>query len=250
MAVDVEPAPRSSDADHDTPHGGGPVSPVARRRWSPRRIILGVVVLAGLIAVLLLTGGSDEDPGVENPSAENPPVEDTAPPLSGTLEDGFVVFTDPETGFTLQHPESWVPLARPEGTRRLLLGPGGDSSVSVRVEPLDGIDVVDTPEDLTQVQAVTDRMAGAEGVQVVKREPVSINGMLGISYLARFTDEASGTKVANAHYFLFQGNTMYVLLFQAAPEEEFDRLAPQFNQMLASFRPPPAEAPAPPAPEG
>lgn len=245
MAVDVQPAAPSSGAEHGTPDGGGPVGTGARRRWSPRRIAFGVVVLAALAAVLLITGGS-EDPGTENQSAE-----DAAPPSSGALEDGFAVFTDPETGITLQHPESWVPLARPEGTRRLVLSPGGDSSLSVRVEPLDGIDVVDTPEDLALVQTVTDRMAGAEGVQVVKREPVEINGMLGISYLSRFTDEASGTKVANAQYFLFQGNTMYVLLFQAAPEEEFDRLAPQFNRVLASFRPPPAaEAPAPPAAEG
>ena len=245
MAVDVEPAAPSSGADHDTPDSGGSVRPGARRRWSPKRIVLGVVVLAALVGVLLVTGGSDDEP-----ATENEPADDTAAPLAGTLEDGFVVFTDPETGITLRHPESWVPLARPEGTRRLVLSPGGDSSLSVRVEPLDGIDVVDTPEDLALVQTVTDRMAGAEGVQVVKREPVEINGMLGISYLSRFTDEASGTKVANAQYFLFQGNTMYVLLFQAAPEEEFDRLAPQFNQVLASFRPPPAaEAPTPPAAE-
>lgn len=243
MAVDVEPVRPSSGADHDTPDGGGRVPGGARRRWSARRIALAVAVLAVLGAVLLLTGRSGEEPATEEES-----VQDTAPPLSGSLEDGFAVFTDPETGITLQHPESWVPLARPEGTRRLMLGPGGDSSVSVRVEPIDG--TVETPEQLAEVQAVTDRIAAAPGVQVVKREPVEINGMLGISYLSRFTDEASGTKVANAQYFLFQGNTMYVLLFQAAPEEEFDRLAPQFNRVLASFQAPLApEAPAPPAPE-
>ena len=239
MAVDVEPAAPSSGADHDTPDGGGPVRPGARRRWSARRIVLGVVVLAALAAVLVLTGGSEDEP-----ATDNEPAQDTAAPLPGTLEDGFVVFTDPETGITLQHPESWVPLARPEGTRRLLLTPGGESSVSVRVEPIDG--TVETPEQLVEVQAVTDRIAAAPGVQVVKREPVEINGMLGISYLSRFTEEASGTKVANAQYFLFEGRNMYILLFQAAPEEEFDRLAPQFNRVLASFRPPPAaEAPAP-----
>ncbi|HEV2809108.1 MAG TPA: hypothetical protein VGV93_01755 [Acidimicrobiales bacterium] len=246
MAVDVEPAPRSSGAHHDTPDGGRPVPPVARRRWSPRRILLIVALMAALLAVLLLTGGADEGPTAENRSAE-----DAVPPPAGMLEDGFVVFTDAETGITLQHPESWVPLARPEGTRRLLLTPGGDSSVSVRVEPIEG--TVETPEQLVEIQAVTDRIAAAEGVQVVKREPVEINGMLGISYLSRFTDEASGTKVANAQYFLFQGNTMYILLFQAAPEEQFDRLAPQFNRVLASFRAPPpapgAEAPVPTAAE-
>ena len=241
MAVDVEPAPRSSGADHDTPDGGGPVPTGPRRRWSARRIVLGVVVLAALAAVLLVTGGSEDEP-----ATDNEPAQDTAPPLPGTLEDGFVVFTDPETGFTLQHPESWVPLARPEGTQRLVLGPGGESSLSVRAEPIEG--TVETAEDLVGIQAATDRIAAAPGVQVVKREPVEINGMLGISYLSRFTDEASGTKVANAQYFLFEGNTMYVLLFQAVPEEQFDRLAPQFNRVLASFRPPTPPAAGAPAP--
>lgn len=242
MAVDVEAAPPSSGADHAT-SDGGPVPPAARRRWSARRIALGLGVLALLGAVLLFTGRSGEEPATENDSADN-----ASQPLSGTLQDDFVVFTDPETGITLQHPKSWVPLDRPEGTRRLLLGAGGNSSVTVRVEPIDG--TVETAEQLAAVQAVTDRIAAAPGVQVVKREAVEINGMLGISYLSRFTDEESGTKAANAQYFLFQGDRMYILLFQAAPEEEFDRLAPQFNQILGSFHPPPAaEAPAP-APGG
>lgn len=245
MAVDVEPAPQSSGAHHDIPDGGGPVSPVARRRWSPRRIILIVAVLAALLAVLLLTGDPEDGPTAENQSAE-----DAAPPLSGALEDGFVVFTDPETGFTLQHPESWVPLARPVGTRRLLLGFDGQSSLLVQAVEIEG--VVDTPEELRQVQVtLTDRAAGPEGVQVLKRQSLEHNGMLGIFYLARFTEEASGAEVVNAQYFLFQGNTMYVLLFQVTPGERFDQLAPVFDKVLASFQPPPAaEAPVPPVAEG
>ena len=238
MAVGVEPEAPFSGADHDSVEGGAPGQPPTRRRWLPKAVAAGFAAVAAVTAVVVFTG-SDETPPPEDP------VQDSAAPDPGVLADEFVVFTDPETGITLQHPESWVPRARPEASQRLLLNAGGDSSVLIRVDTIDG--TVDTPEKLAQVQTVTDRIAGAPGVQVVKREAVEINGMLGISYLSRFTHEETGTKVANAQYFLFSGNTMYNLLFQAVPEAEFDRLAPAFNKILASFHPPPPAEPAPPA---
>lgn len=246
MGVGVEPDTRFSETEHDRVDGDAPAQGATRRRWLPKAVAAGVVALAAVAAAVVLTGSDDA------PAPENDPALDSAAPDPGVLEDDFVVFTDPETGITVQHPESWVPRARPEASQRLLLNAGGQSSVLIRVDPIDG--TVDTPEKLAQVQTVTDRIAGAPGVQVVEREAVEINGMLGVSYLSRFTDEESGTKVANAQYFLFSGNTMYNLLFQAVPEEEFDRLAPTFNKILASFHPPPAppaaEAPGPPAAEG
>ena len=201
-----------------------------------------VLAAVAVLGAVLLFGGDDpapEEPAVEEPTGQG------VPSLSGELADGYVVFTDPETGIVLQHPESWVPLRRPQGTLRLSLSAGGDSTFSVRAEPLDGVGVVDTPEELAQVQAVTDRIAGGSGLQVVNREAIELNGMLGIAYLARFTDEASGAKVVNAHYFLFKGETMYILLFQVAPEEDFERLAPEFDKVLASFQGGPVEDPPP-----
>lgn len=234
MAVDVEPAAPPSGTDHDGTDGGGPARPAARRRWSSTRIATAVAALAVLGALAVFAVGSDEESASDDTAQD-----ESAPSPSGELDDGYVVFSDPETGISLAHPETWVPLARADGSLRLLLGAGGDSSLLVRVEPIDG--TVNTPEELTQVQAATDRIAGAPGVQVVNREAVEVNGMLGIFYLARFTDEASGTKVANAHYFLFKGNTMHVVLFQAVPEEEFERLAPEFDKVLASFQGAPVE---------
>lgn len=239
MAVGVEEETPFSGAGHDSVDGDAPVQPPARRRWSLKALAAGVAALATVAAVFFFTGSD------EAPPPDDEPAQDGAAPDPGVLEDDFVVFTDPDTGITVQHPESWVPRARPEASQRLLLNAGGQSSVLIRVDPIDG--TVDTPEKLAQVQTVTDRIAGAPGVQVVHREAVEINGMLGVSYLSRFTDEDSGTKVANAQYFLFSGNTMYNVLFQAVPEEEFDRLAPVFNKILASFHPPPPEEGSPPA---
>jgi hypothetical protein len=244
MAVDVEPAaPPTGDQDplrRRTPDG-----PVARRGWSPKRIALVLGAFLALGAVLLFTGGSgDEVPGEQ--AAQDPAA--PVPSLTGELQDGFVVFTDPQTGISLQHPKAWVPLQRPNGTLRLSVGTGNGTGLRVRVDPTEG--VVDTAEELEAVRALTDKFASAEGVQVVQREAVEINGMIGISYLARFTHEETGAKVANAHYFLFKGNTMHNLLFQAVPEEDFERLAPEFNNILASFQGVPVEGPpteAPPA---
>lgn len=259
MAVDAEPGAPLSGVDDDAPDTGVPAPPPSRRGWLSKRVVVGAAALAVLGGVLVFTGGSDDDGAAENAGAQSdeapePDAGQPTPNLSGELQEGFVVYADPETGISLQHPQSWVPLARPEQSRRLLLSAGGDSSLMVRVEPIE--EVIDTAEELNAVQAVTDRIAGGEDIQVVQRQALEVNGMPGIFYLGRFTDEASGTKVVNAHYFLFKGKTMHVLLFQVAPEEDFERLAPVFDKVLASFQgvptPPaeegePAEAPAEPA---
>ncbi|HWH35507.1 MAG TPA: hypothetical protein VNT56_09355 [Acidimicrobiales bacterium] len=243
MAVDVDKGSPPSGVGGQTPPLDTATPPPARRRWSATRIGAALAALAVLGAVLVFTGGSDETPAgdAEQPAAPDPAQGDGAPPpaLSGELQEGFVVFTDPETGISLQHPESWVPLRRPQGSMRLVLSAGGDSSLMIRVEPIET--VIDTAEELTDVQAVTDRIAGAEPIQVVQRQALEVNGMPGIFYLGRFTDEASGTQVVNAHYFLFKGKTMHVVLFQVAPEDDFDELAPVFDRVLASFQGAPVE---------
>lgn len=242
MAVNVEPAAPPAD-DQGPQRRSTPDGPVARRAWSPKRIALVLGAFVALGAVLLFTGGSgDEAPSEE---AAPDPTGVPVPSLTGELQDGFVVFTDPQTGISLQYPETWVPLQRPQGSLRLSVGTGSGTGLRVRVDPTEG--VIDTAEELEAVRALTDRFASAEGVQVVQREAVEINGMIGISYLARFTHEETGAKVANVQYFLFKGNTMHNLLFQAVPEEDFERLAPEFNQILASFQGVPVEGPPPEA---
>lgn len=63
----------------------------------------------------------------------------------------------------------------------------------------------------------------------------------------------------HAHYFLFSGSTMHVLVLQALPDTEFTELAPTFDRIARSYRVPVAPirpaavgstAPAPPAGAG
>lgn len=234
MAVDAEAREAPAQAGDDARGGGG------RRRWSPARVAVLALAVVALGAVLFFTRGGDD------------PAEDAAPVPAG-MDDNYETYIDPEAGFSLEHPETWIPIARPDASRRLVLGAGGKNTVSVRYNEND--QAINTIEDLEKIRPTTDRIAGPEGVQVLKREALLVNGMPTLYYLSRFTDEATGAKGVNAQHFLFQGTNMYILLFQAFPEEEFDRLAPEFDKIRASFRgdpdyvaPPAAEAPEPSPP--
>ncbi len=238
MAVEAGPK------DETEPVGGDRAGRGERSGWSRGQIAILALAVVGLVAVFVFTRGGDD------------PTEE-ASPSPGQMDDQYETFIDPQTGFSLEHPETWVPIARPDSSRRLVLSAGGQNTVSVRYNEDFTKEPVTDVEDLAALQAVTDRIAGGEGVQVLQREALMVNDMPTIYYLSRFTDEASGAKGVNAQHFVFQGTDMYILLFQAFPEEEFDRLAPDFDKIRASFRgdpdyvaPEPTETTAPPAPTG
>ena len=46
----------------------------------------------------------------------------------------------------------------------------------------------------------------------------------------------------HAHYFLFSGSTMHVLVLQALPDTEFTELAPTFDRIAHSYRVPVAQS--------
>ncbi|MBV8527253.1 MAG: hypothetical protein JOZ75_02955, partial [Candidatus Dormibacteraeota bacterium] len=54
---------------------------------------------------------------------------------------------------------------------------------------------------------------------------------------------------AHVHVFLFQGNRLHTIVFQALPRSHFDHLAPIFQKMLNSYRalPVPTASPSPAA---
>lgn len=230
------------DAGPEAPETVAP-GPSRKRRRFPLGGTLALIVAVVVIgALLLFRGGTD-------------PAEQPAPPpdpgLSGLAEgppEGYLSYRDDQTGFTLYHPASWLPIARPQQDRRLVLNAGGLSSMLVRVQRTE--QVIATPENLETIRPVTDGIAAAgDNVEVLKRDPINVNGMPGFFYLSRFTDEASGKVGVNAQYFLFQGRKMNIILFQAVPEDQFVRLAPDFDKVLGSFRSDP-EPPAPPTTGG
>lgn len=208
-----------------------------RRRLSRGRIVVLGLALAALAAVLVFTGDSGDS------DAPPPAATEEAPRSLADLPEGYVTYRDAETGFTLHHPETWVQTIRPQATQRLVLNAGGDNGMLVRVQEIE--QPITTTEDLEQIRPVTDGIAAsAPGVEVLATDTVSVNEMPGFFYLSRFTNEETGKSGVNAHYFLFQGRKMNIILFQAVPEEEFDRLAPDFDKVLASFRSDPEPAPA------
>ena len=247
MAAPVE------DTERPAVPGGRDGVPNKRRGLSRGGLVVLVLVLAlgALAGVLVVTlGGGDEPPPVPAAASggeEELPID----PLTG-LPEGYRTYADEETGFSLAHPETWVPIARPDESRRLLLNAGGDNSLSVRYNLND--EPVDTEADLQKVLPATDRIAQGNGdVKVVKRQAFNLHGINGISYLSRYTDETTGRSLVNAQYFLFQGRKMFVVLFQVAPdppvepEEQFERMLPHINAVLDSFtiEPVPEAAPAP-----
>lgn len=233
------------------PGEGGP----RQRRLSPGRIAVLVVALGALVAAFLISRDRGSAPQAPEAAQQPPLVGDEelpVDPLTG-MPEGYRKYRDEATGFTLAHPETWVPIARPDENRRLLLSAGGDNSLSVRYNLND--EPVDTEADLQKALPVTDRLAqGTEGAKVVKRQAFNLHGINGISYLSRFTDEETGRSLVNAQYFLFQGRKMFIVLFQVAPdppvepEDEFQRMLPHINAVLDSFTIEPGDAP--PAPSG
>lgn len=175
------------------------------------------------------------------------PVEEGAPGVSaGEVE--YKGFVDPETGIALEYPETWIPIARPEGDLRLALSAGGGlDSLLVRVG------LTEQPIGEAEVETMktfTDGIIRPADVQILNEGPAQLNGMTGYSYLYRFIDAETGQTGTHLHYFLFQGRKMHTIVFQVLPIENpadferFDARKREFDQILATFTSDPAILPA------
>lgn len=227
MTAHVEGHVRAGGA----PPGTDPPSPP---RWRKVAVIIALVVATALVVVLVVS--------VVSGRSQPEPAEDVSGP-NALVADDYVLYEDAETGFRLQHPETWVPIARPQGDLRLQLGTGDGSSVRVRVAELEG-DV--DAENVEEVRAVTGGIVGSPDPNVekqfLKEDSYSVNGMPGYYYLYRVEDKQSGLQAVNAHYFLFQGRKLNMLIFQSLSIDDFERLAPEFDRVLATFESDPEPA--------
>lgn len=214
------------------PGGHGPVTP---QRPPKRQVVLVVALFLATVLLLVLVGTVVFGRGEPEPAG---PVV-TGP--NALVGDDYVLYEDAEAGFRLQHPKTWVPIARPEGDLRLQLGAGDGSSLRVRVSELEG--VVDS-SNVEEVRAVTGGIVGSPDPNVekqfLKEESYSINGMPGYYYVYRVRDKQSGLEAVNAHYFLFQGRKLNMLVFQSLSADDFERRAPEFDRVLATFESDPA----------
>ncbi len=195
-------------------------------------LVVALAVATALVLLLVRTVVFDRD----TPQPAGSATPDVTGP-NAQVGDGYVFHEDPDAGFRLQHPETWVPIARPEGDLRLQLGTGDGSSVRVRVAELEG-DV--DAGNVEEVRAVTSGIVGTPDPNVekqfLKEDTYSVNEMPGYYYLYRVQDKQSGLEAVNAHYFLFQGRKLNMLIFQSLSIEDFERLAPEFDRVLASFQ--------------
>lgn len=151
---------------------------------------------------------------------------------------GFVEFDDSRAGFSISHPRSWRRLPSADGQVRLIVA-GGGASLLVRTSSL-GLRV--RPETLSSAKKLTDRLVrSVKNVKLLRRaKQVQVGGLPGYLYLYTFRDVGSGQRGAHAHYFLFRGETMFTLVFQALPSTSFGGFAPLFDRIANTFQAQPA----------
>ncbi|MDQ2729039.1 MAG: hypothetical protein M3Y91_14545 [Actinomycetota bacterium] len=189
---------------------------------------IGVVVIVALVAGAFLVGrGSSSSP----------------PKKASTVPAGFVTYRSPGGSFSISYPGSWQVV--PEPAVSLLLSAGGNDALSIRVVTLQ--QPVDT-KNVASIKAVTDAILSTPSAQlhVLGSRPITVGGIAGYYYL--YTFPSGKDTGVHAHYFLFQGRKLMTLVFQALPIADFQRLAPLFDQVSASFRSNPKVLPPPPPP--
>jgi hypothetical protein len=208
--------------DEGANEGGAPEPARSPNRRSQKRMVVllsvltAVVVIVGGLAIVL-TSGKTKDNG---PAPASP---DTPAPLT--------TFHDAETGFTVQYPRAWRKVDVPVAEYRLAVDGGSNVAFTIRVVP---IQTPATTANLENFKAVTDGLVGSNAtVNVLKQQAVTLNGMLGYYYFYTFSD--GPVQAVHAHYFLFSGNKMNIIVFQSLPDD-FQNLAATFDKIAESFR--------------
>ena len=178
---------------------------------------VATVVVVALIALAVSLTSQKSDPG---PAAA---PEDTPVPQT--------TFRDAGTGISVDYPRAWKRVQVPVAEYRLAVDGGNNVAFTIRVVP---IQTPATAQNLQNFKAVTDGLVASNStVTVLKEQAISLNGMLGYYYFYTFTDGA--VQAVHAHYFLFSGNKMNVLVFQTLPDD-FEPMAATFDKIAESFR--------------
>jgi hypothetical protein len=219
------PASVADDADG----ADGPPPPKRQTRTVVLMTVLtAVVVIASGIAIGMAT--HDRGDNGPQPAPENTPVPQTA-------------FRDAETGITVEYPRAWKRVQVPVADYRLAVDGGNNVAFTIRVVP---IQTPATTQNLANFKAVTDGLVASNStVNVLKEQAISLNGMLGYYYFYTFSD--GPVQAVHAHYFLFSGHKMNIIVFQTLPDD-FAPMAATFDKIAESFRSDPNVPPATSAP--
>ncbi len=228
---------------------GSPAPPVPDAASRTRRQVLilsvltGVVVLIGVMAFVLSRGALDEGEGTA--PATTPTSTRTAPTIPAT---DLQVYRDTETGFSVKYPKTWPKYVPPVGDIRLVVQGSEHDGFSVRILP---IQTPATEENIGNFKAVTDAIVfGDQRNKLLQEQLVRLNGHLTYYYLYTFEDDNSRQQGVHAHYFVFEGNRMFSLVFQSVPADDFTRQAGIFDQIAESFLPEPARPSSTTTPAG
>jgi hypothetical protein len=147
----------------------------------------------------------------------------------------FTPFEDGSGLFVGAYPSNWkvVHTGNPQ-IDLLVQGPGG-ASFLVRTS---GLTAAVGLGNLAAAKKLTDRVVHSDKTAKLLRPPeqVALGGMPGYLYLYTFTDPSTGNIGAHAHYFVFDGKTMIMLVFQSLPSSNFTSEAGTFDRIAATFR--------------
>lgn len=188
--------------------------------------VLGAIVLGagGALAGRSLLSSRIPTPAPPAPRPETPA---SAPPA------GFVEFRDEL--FSIAYPAGWARQASRNPEVEILATGERSASFLVRVVPLN-FDV--GPANVEAAKPLTDRVVkSGRGVKLIAPPQRSdLGGLPGYFYLYSYRD-GEGRRGAHSHYFLFKGDTMFTIVFQAVPEDRLPELAPVFDRIARTFRP-------------
>jgi hypothetical protein len=232
-SVATPPASARPHQPGDTPTPGTPDQadpPVADRQRSITRIGsfrrgARATLVVGLIGGLVLAGCAVLGWSLFFHNTDSP-----AQPPATRAED-FVTYHDEAGHFTISYPRTWTRAAGDSGT--LVLAIGGQNALSVRRFPLQQ-EV--KPTDVDDMRSVTDAILSTPSAHltVLADQPVTVNGLTGLYYLYYFPNE--GGQGVHAHYFLFQGQALFTMVFQVVPAADFQKFADTFDAVAKSFQ--------------
>lgn len=196
---------------------------------SRRRRVLAVVVVVSVAAGLavLASGAGQRLLGPE----ETPAGAVRDPGRAADLTE----FRSSQAGFAISYPAGWTRVQSPDPQVVLLAARDPEVSLLVRVV---GLEFPVGPQELPAVRQLTDQIVTAnQSVQLLAEpQPIELAGLPGYFYFYTFQDPATGQRGAHSHFFVFKGQSLITLVFQALPAEKFRAAAPTFDQITKSFR--------------
>lgn len=164
------------------------------------------------------------------------------PPTPSAAGGVYRQHVDAKGGFILDYPDAWNVYEPSDPGVKFLVGPDETDFAEVRI--IDNLPVSFGANDTQSEKQVVDQLLSGQPINVISSVQVVVNGLSGWQYTYTFQDPKHGIG-AHVHVFLFQGNRLHTIVFQALPRTNFDRLAPVFQKMLNSYKALPIPSPSP-----